>query len=408
VPKETTRTGVDAPMMRAHNAHALLNLIWSEQQISRAELARRAGMSPSTVSVIVADLAASGLVRDIGAGASRGGRRPVLVGFCDDAYSIVGVEIGATHVTVALTNLRGKVTAFREQRHDVRENPGGTITLVRALIDEVMRAQRVARRRLLGIGVAVPSPVHPDHPGEMSALLMPAWRGVDLHASLADAFGVPVFIDNDANLGAVAELWWGAGARGEDLTYIKIGTGVGSGHIIDGRLYRGAGGIAGEIGHLAIDPSGPECVCGLHGCLATLIGSPALRERARIAWGLEETPPLAELITRARTGEPIAREIVDQAGGHLGTAVAGLLNLLNPAVVVLGGELTSLGELLLEPLRAEIRARALAASIADTRIVASELGARAIAIGGATRVLEAALADPQLFPKQASAAGGAA
>lgn len=407
---DTAPTVVDAPAMRARNANMVLNLIWREQQISRADLARRTGMSPSTVSAIVGELTASGLVREMGAGVSRGGRRPVLVGFCDDAYAIVGVEIGATHVGVALTDLRGKVAAFREVRFAVRDDPAGTLAQVRELIDEVVRARRVGKRRLVGIGVAVPSPVHPDTPGQLSPLLMPAWRGVDIRQFLTEAYGVPVLIDNDANLGAVAEQWWGAGARGEDLTYIKIGTGVGSGHIIRGALYRGAGGIAGEIGHLAIDPSGPPCVCGLRGCLVMLIGAPALRERAQQAWGLDAPPSIAEIVTRARRGDDSARAIVDDAGSYLGIAVAGLLNLLNPGVVVLGGEITSLGELLLEPLRASVRARALAASIADTRIVTSELGARAIAVGAATQVLEAALANPQLFPAQAAAGatGGAA
>ncbi len=403
-----SNTVVDASTMRARNSNMLLNLIWHEHQISRADLARRTGMSPSTVSAIVGDLTSSGLVRDIGAGASRGGRRPVLLGFCDDAYAIVGVEIGATHVSVALTNLRGKVIAFRESRMAVREDPQGTLACVRALIDECLDAQRVSRRRVVGIGVAVPSPVRPDEPGRMSELLMPGWRGVDLHAALSDAYGLPVFIDNDANLGAVAEQWWGAGSRGEDLTYIKVGTGVGSGHIIRGSLYRGAGGTAGEIGHLAIDSSGPQCVCGLRGCLTTLIGSPALRERAREHWQLVEPPTIGDIVTRARRGDPGAREIVDDVGAHLGTAVAGLLNLLNPAVVVLGGEITSLGELLLEPLRASIRARALSTSVAETRILTSDLGVRAIAIGAATAVLEEALSNPQLFPNDAAVAGGAA
>jgi predicted NBD/HSP70 family sugar kinase len=402
-------TVLDPPAMRARNRTLLLERIWREQRISRADLARVTGMSPSTVSAIVAELTASALVRETGAGVSRGGRPPVLVGFCDDAYAIVGVELGASHITVVLSDLRGKVAAARELRHPVREDPAGTMTHTVALIEEALRAGRISRRRILGIGVAVPSPVHPDAPGQLSPLLVPKWRGIDLRAPLEAAFDVPVMVDNDANLGALAEQWWGAGVRGDDLAYIKIGTGVGSGHIIRGQLYRGAGGIAGEIGHLAIDPAGPECVCGLRGCLVTLIGAPALRLQAQQAWSLAEPPALAAIVTAARRADPTARQLVDRVGTTLGIAVAGLLNLLNPGVVVLGGEIASLGELLLEPLRATVRARALAASIADTRIVTSELGSRAIAVGAATQVLQAALADPSQFPTAASTyAGGAA
>jgi predicted NBD/HSP70 family sugar kinase len=178
-----------------------------------------------------------------------------------------------------------------------------------------------------------------------------------------------------------------------------VATGIGSGHIIRGALYRGAGGTAGEIGHIAIDPNGPQCVCGLRGCLATLIGADALRAKAKKLWGKRKAPPtIADIVGGARAGDPVARQLVDEVGQVLGIAVAGVLNLLNPAVVVLGGEITGVGELLLEPLRASIRARALSMSVAETRIVASRLGERSIAVGAATLVLEAALADRTLFP----------
>jgi predicted NBD/HSP70 family sugar kinase len=245
----------------------------------------------------------------------------------------------------------------------------------------------------------VPSPVHPDRPGALSPLILPAWRDFDVQQYLVDAFDLPVFVDNDANLGALAERFWGAGAGGEDLAYIKVATGIGSGHIINGALYRGAGGTAGEIGHIAIDPNGPQCVCGLRGCLATLVGADALLARARKLWGKRKrNPTVADIIDGARAGDPVAKEIVDEVGHYLGIVVAGLLNLLNPAVVVLGGEITSVGDLLLDPLRVSIRARALSTSVAETRIVSSRLGERSIAVGGATLVLEAALADRTLFP----------
>ncbi|HTJ41718.1 MAG TPA: ROK family transcriptional regulator [Kofleriaceae bacterium] len=395
----------DAAGMRAQNSQLVLQLIWRERQITRADVARRTGLSPSTVSAIVDELARAGLVRDIGSGESRGGRRPVLVGFRDDACSLVGVEVGATHVSAVLTDLRGNVRAFREQRHSVRIDPDGTLVLAQWLINAVLDAERVARKRVVGIGVAVPSPVHPQRPGKLSPVIMPAWRDHDVQRELADAFELPVFVDNDANLGALSERFWGAGAAGEDLAFIKIATGIGSGHIIRGELYRGSGGTAGEIGHIAIDPNGPPCVCGLRGCLATFIGAEALLERARKKWGpRKKKPAIADIVVGARDGDPVARELIDEAGTYLGIAVAGLLNLLNPAVVVLGGEITGVGDLLLDPLRASIRSRALSTSVAETRIVSSRLGERSIAVGAATMVLEAALADRSLFPAKGARA----
>jgi predicted NBD/HSP70 family sugar kinase len=389
----------DAAGMRTQNSTLVLRLIWRERQISRADIARHTGLSPSTVSAIVAELERAGLVREIGAGASRGGRRPVLVGFRDDAFVLVGVELGATHVSAVLTDLRGHVRAFRDTHVAVRDDPKGAMAMARALIDECLASERVSKKRVVGIGVAVPSPVHPERPGKLSALIMPAWREYDVQEILAGAFGVPVFVDNDANLGALSERFWGAGAGGEDLAFIKVATGIGSGHIINGALYRGSGGTAGEIGHIAIDPNGPPCVCGSRGCLATLIGAEALLARARARWGKKKkNPTVADIVVGARSGDPVARELVEEVGRSLGVVVAGLLNLLNPAVVVLGGEITSVGDLLLDPLRASIRARALSTSVAETQIVASRLGARSIAVGAATLVLDSALADRSLFP----------
>jgi predicted NBD/HSP70 family sugar kinase len=401
----STLPTADAAGMRTQNSTLLLNLIWRERQISRADIARKTGLSPSTVSAIVGELDRAGLVREIGAGASRGGRRPVLVGFRDDAYALVGVEIGATHVSAVLTDLRGNVRAFRDSHVAVREDPDGALAKARELIDECLTSERVSRKRVVGIGVAVPSPVHPERPGKLSPVILPAWRDHDVQETLAEAYGLPVFVDNDANLGALSERFWGAGAGGEDLAFIKVATGIGSGHIINGDLYRGSGGTAGEIGHIAIDPNGPQCVCGLRGCLATFIGADALLARAGKAWGKrKKKPTVADIVAGARDGDPVARELVDEVGHYLGIAVAGLLNLLNPAVVVLGGEITSVGDLLLDPLRATIRSRALSTSVAETRIVSSRLGERSIAVGAATLVLATALADRSVFPSHGASA----
>jgi predicted NBD/HSP70 family sugar kinase len=395
----------DAAGMRTQNSTLVLRLLWRERQISRADIARLTGLSPSTVSAIVTELEEAGLVREIGAGTSRGGRRPVLVGFRDDAYALVGVELGATHVSAVLTDLRGNVRAFRDTHVAVREDPKAALATARSLIDAVLTSERVSRKRVVGIGVAVPSPVHPERPGKLSTLILPSWADYDVQQTLADAFDLPVFVDNDANLGALSERFWGAGAGGEDLAFIKVATGIGSGHIINGALYRGSGGTAGEIGHIAIDPNGPPCVCGSRGCLGTIIGSEPLLARARVLWGKKKkNPTVNDIVTGARSGDPVARTLVDEVGHSLGIVVAGVLNLLNPSIVVLGGEITSVGDLLLDPLRASIRARAMSTSLAETQIVASRLGARSIAVGAATLVLDAALADRSLFPAHGASA----
>jgi glucokinase-like ROK family protein len=389
--------------------NSVLQLLWEKGRISRAEISRRAGLSRSTVSEIIGTLLPTGLVAEVGAGPSSGGRRPIVLEFQDDACFILGAELGATHVAVALTDLRGRVLRWEHRSHPVRTDPAGSRELLAALCEECSDGERKTDRPLLGIGVAVPSPVDPGRSNWLSELVLPEWKGSLGLQELGRRFGVPLLVDNDANLGALAEHWWGAGYGVDDFAYVKVATGVGSGHVIGGEIYRGATGVAGEIGHLAIDPHGKPCICGLRGCLATLVGAPALEARARELRALHPGSALARgdlgifaIETAALAGDPLALQVVEEAAGHLGIAVAGMLNLMNPSMVVVGGGLARLGELLLEPLRETVRKRTLVSSVAASELRTSKLGEQATAIGAATLVLKAALTDQRLFPMVAA------
>jgi predicted NBD/HSP70 family sugar kinase len=386
------------------SAGGVLELIWRERRISRAEIARRTGLSRSTVSEIVEDLLKTGLVSEIGDGPSEGGRRPVVLQFQDDAYGILGIDVGAAHVAAALIDLRGQVLAWEYRPHPVRSDPQGTQSIMLELSEACLKRWKLGTERLAGVGVAVPSPVDPRYPDRVSDVVMPDWQGVAVGAPLRERFRVPVFVDNDANLGALAERWWGAGRDVDDFAYVKVATGVGAGLIIGKQIYRGATGVAGEIGHLSIDPKGEPCVCGLRGCVATRLGSLALIARAT---ALREEHPQTVLAGKELTitaiedaalaGDALALQVVDEAAEYLGIAIAGMLNLINPGRVIVGGGLARLGELLLSRLRRAISSRTLLASIAPTEIVTSELGPRTVALGAATLVLQNALADLRHF-----------
>jgi predicted NBD/HSP70 family sugar kinase len=387
------------------NLSEVLQLIWRQRQISRADIARQKGLSRSTVSLIVDELLELGLVQEVGVGESRGGRRPIVVEFEDDAAVILGVDLGATHAAVTLTNLRGAVLAWEHRKHPVRDDPPGALALVNALAERCLESWGGSRSLLLGAGMAVPSPVDPERPDQLNEVLAPSWKGVAVGQPLRRRFKVPVLVDNDANLGALAERWWGAGRDVDNFAYVKLATGIGAGFFIDGRIYRGASGIAGEIGHISIDPNGERCGCGLRGCLVTVVGAQALLRRAREL--LQEKPHsvlagrdfgITILEDAALGGDALALQVVREAAGNLGVAVAGLLNLLNPTLVVMGGGLARLGDVLLEPLRRTVRTHTLATSVEVSRIVSSELGARAIAVGAATLLLQRALLDPRHFP----------
>ncbi|MBN1826998.1 MAG: ROK family transcriptional regulator [Candidatus Eisenbacteria bacterium] len=400
--KGIRRTEPDRPRPLAD---AVLRLIWREQRISRAEIARRAALSRSTASEIVGEILPTGLVAEGGVGESRGGRRPIVLEFQDESCVIIGVEMGANHVAAALTDLRGNVLAWESRDHPVRTDPAGSRALIADLVAACLASEPHGGKPLVGIGVAVPSPIDPSRPDALSKVVLPDWDGRLGLEELQERYGVPLLVDNDANLGALAEHWWGAGRGVDDFAYIKVATGIGSGHVIGGEIYRGATGVAGEIGHLAIDPHGERCICGLRGCLATLVGGPALVARAAALRPEYPESPLSSnrptvrgIEDGALAGDPLALRIVREAAEHLGIAVAGLINVMNPSLVVIAGDLARVGEPLLEPLREMIKTRTLISSVAAAEIRASELGPRSVAVGAATLVLKTALSDSRLFP----------
>ncbi len=373
--------------------------------MSRAALARTIGLAPSTVSGIVQDLLEQGLVVISHVARSRGGRPPVVLRFATDHYGFLGVDIGASHVRVALMDADGCIVRSDGMSYPVEDDPSGTLELVQRLLAVSTEHSLSEGRSVVGVGVSVPSPLDPINPDQLSARILPAWGGVPVFSRIEASCRVPVWIDNDANLGALAEHWWGAGRGTDTMAYIKVATGVGAGLIIGGQVFHGSAGIAGEIGHTAIDPRGPLCRCGLNGCLEAMIGAGSLtREvRARLEDGASSMlarvePGPAEIATAARAQDTLALEVLAQAGRYLGTAVANLVNLLNPARVIVGGSLPVLAaEHLLDPMRESVARRTLGRSFEATKVVVSELGEDAVVLGAATQVLASALDTPSLF-----------
>jgi predicted NBD/HSP70 family sugar kinase len=402
---------LDATRVRATHRQLVTRLLWREGRLSRAAIARETGLSRSTVSGIASDLLAAGLISERGAGSSRGGRRPIVLGFDYDARFVVGVDVGATHISVALTDLNATVYAWRSQRHGVRKDPAGTIALVQRLIQDVLREEAVATERCIGVGLAVPSPVHDGN--QLSSRLMPAWEQHDLVAELEAGQPFPVLVDNDANLGALSEQRFGAARGRSNVAYIKLATGIGLGLVINGEVYRGAKGLAGEISHTSLDAQGPECICGQRGCLVLLAGSEALIERAlerakdtpRSRLYCRDELSTHELVEAALIGDGPAHETIQQAGAVLGVGLANLINVIDPGMVVLGGDLTRAGRILLDPIREAVAARTRWTNATPTEIVSAQLGDRDIALGAASMVIDRALANDDLMAREAPTSG---
>lgn len=258
--------------------------------ISRAELARQAALAPSTVSAVVSELQAEGLVVDADVAAAEParsvpGRPPQLIALHRRAGVALGIDVGHRHVHVAVADLSHRVIAERYERLEAEPPAADAISLVVELTGQALRKADVHESEILGVGMGLPGPIHRPSGLFADADIMPGWAGVRATEAMAEALGRPVELENDANLGALSEWMWGAGRGADDLVFLKTATGIGAGFIVDGRPYTGVSGSAGEIGHTVLDPRGPICRCGNRGCLETIASSTAIVAALRETYG---------------------------------------------------------------------------------------------------------------------------
>jgi predicted NBD/HSP70 family sugar kinase len=353
---------------------------------SRADLARRTALAPSTVSAVISELQAEQLVVE-DEPRSRGamGRPAVLVALHRTAGVAVGLDFGKRHLRVAVADLAHVVLAERHAQLGADLPATEAIALASRLVDEVLEEAGARSAEIVGVGMGLPGPVHRPS-GELGdSTILPGWVGVRAAEAMTEALGHPVEVENDASLGALSEWMWGAGRGADDMAYLKLATGIGAGLIVRGRPYGGSGGTAGEIGHTVIDPGGPICRCGNRGCLETLAGSAAVLASLRDAF--DAPAALSDVIAFAHEGHAGARRAISDAGAHIGAAVATLCNLLNPQCVIVGGDLAAAGPLVLEPLEGALRRGAVRSAAEDVSVLEGELGERAEVLGAVALVL---------------------
>lgn len=346
---------------------ALREVAATEVAYTQAELARATGLAPATVSNIVRDLAEAGLV-DTEAGS---GRRGSAVRMSLGAGVVAGVDFGHRHLAVAIGDLTGRPIA--EERCAIDPDLGHEEALTLAV--RMVRGLLPNKGALRQVGLGLAGPVTDGV--IQSAAILPGWRGVDAGAAAAEAFGIQVQVENDANLGALAEHRVGVARGLHSSVFVKISSGVGAGIVIDNKLFRGAAGSAGEVGHLTVEEQGPLCRCGSRGCLETYTSVEAVQ--ALIA-GQMPGATLDQIIAAAAAGDVSAQRAFEDAGLHLGRGLAAVVNLLNPSVIVLGGDMARAGDLILDSVRMGLRRHGLD-PVAQTPVTASELGERASLLG---------------------------
>jgi predicted NBD/HSP70 family sugar kinase len=365
--------------LRQSNRERLLHLLRAQGAMTQAQLARASGLSPATVSSIARELRDEGWLQDVGTG----GKRTAL-SLSRTAGVAVGIDFDHSHVRVAIADLAHKVLAEASEPLDVDHEAEEGIGLAGKMVRELLHDVGVSEARVTGVGMGLPGPLRRDSGEIGDSAILPGWIGAKPEAMMSEELGLAVRVENDANLGALAEIVWGAGRGCSELLYVKVASGVGAGLVLNGRLYGGHAGTAGEIGHVTVDESGPVCRCGNRGCLEVYAGADAVLEPLRRRHGARIT--LRQVIALAQEGDLGCQRVIADAGRSLGLAIAGTCNLLAPERVIVGGELAAAGEILLEPLRT-IAQRSAIASLRATPVLQGVLGDRAEMLGAVALVL---------------------
>ncbi|GEP36922.1 transcriptional regulator [Nocardioides psychrotolerans] len=349
--------------------------------LSRADLTRATGLSRTTVSSLVTELIASGQVietTDRGRPHKGGsGRPPLLVALATPGGSVVGVDVGHHHVRVAVADRTGDVLAEETAAVDVDSHGAHTLDRAASMVRAALTRAGLGRDDALAVGMCVPAPLHRAS-AQIRTGILPGWQGLCPGEELHRRLGLPVFVDNDANLGALAEVGRGAAQGVADLVYVKVASGLGAGIVLGGRLHRGATGIAGELGHVQVGEDGPVCRCGNRGCLETLVSASRLVQVLQPAH--DEPLDMARVLGLDADGDPGVRRVLGDAGRTIGRALADLCNSLNPEMVLLGGSLGASPSVALG-IREALDRYAQPETAAAVRVAAGSLGDRAEIVG---------------------------
>ncbi|MEV6521208.1 ROK family protein [Longispora sp. NPDC051575] len=383
--------------------YRLLRRLRDEGPVSRAELAARLDVPRSRLAGELETLHDDGLIREAGLAASRGGRRSPLIELAPD-LRLAAVDLGATSLDVAITNGMLEPVASYSEAVDIREGPR---TLLRR-VNELLAKARAdgAYDRLLAIGIGIPGPVSYRDGVPIAPPIMPGWDHYPIREQLGRDHGCPVAVDNDVNIMAIGERHGGVSRSVDTVLFVKIGTGIGCGIHIDGKVFRGPDGCAGDIGHIQVDPDGLPCSCGNIGCLEAHFGGSALTRDALAAARDDSSPALAARLAEAGTvtpldvaegaaaGDLVCIALVRDGGHRLGVVLAGLVSFINPSMIVIGGGLAGLGHILLAELRSVVYRRSLPMATGNLPVVLSELGSSAGVIGAAVLASDLAYGQP--------------
>jgi predicted NBD/HSP70 family sugar kinase len=375
--------------LRQMNRLRVIEMLYRQPGSSRTDLARWTGLSRATVSTLVEELGHAGVVEEHEAAVAPGprptGRPPVLLSLVPGAAYAVGLDFGHQHIRVAVCDLSGELVAEDWSPAEVDHAPTESLDLAHELVRASLRGAGIEQERLLGVGMGLAAPIDKATGDIATEGILPGWHGIRPADEMQARLGVPVELENDANVGALGEKVFGAARGVDDLIYVRVSAGIGAGLILGGRLYRGFGGVAGEMGHVLADPAGPICRCGNRGCLETIASPVAVAALLERSTG--KPVSAARLLELVEADDRGAGRAVADAGEAVGRALSMLVNVLNPELVVVGGDLAPAGAVLLDPIRAAIERHGVAPAAGAVRVTAGTLGDRAEVLGAAGLIL---------------------
>ena len=365
------------------------------RQLSRTELARVMGYSRASMTSFVNNLIEADIIREVGQGASQGGRRPLILEVNGDYGYIVGYDIGAIRIDLALANFRGDILEHCAEPADVRNAAEVILGRCAEIVKQMLEKQGGTSEQVAAVGIGVPGPVEFAKGLLIAPPLMPTWENFPIKKFVAQTFpNATVVVDNDVNIMAIGEAHAGKRNGLKNFIWVKIGTGIGSGIIANGEIYRGANGVAGNIGHIEADHKGPVCRCGNQGCIEAMAAGPAIAVRGKEAADAGSSQFLTKRLEEnngvlspmdvgdaAASGDITAIEIIRDSGWLIGSVLAGLVEFFNPEVIYIGGRVSKIGFTFLSSIRQAILQRANPLSTRDLHVEYSELGDMAGVVG---------------------------
>ena len=388
----------------------LLQAIFWSAGVSRYRLAARLGYSRSKANTLVSGLLEQGVLGETGLQDSSGGRRPETLKLSPGLGVVLGVDLGATSLDVAVMRPDLGILAHHAEPADVRAGPAVVLARVRNLLRQLLEDCGAGAEQVIGIGMGVPGPVDFASGQLVNPPLMPDWDSFSIRDFLGEDYAAPLYVDNDVNLMALGELW--RLQRGlSNFLVIKVGTGIGCGIVCHGEVYRGANGSAGDVGHICVDRSGPRCHCGNFGCVEAMAAGPAIArmgleaaqagQSAQLAQALELRGRLTteDVAQASHGGDAAANAILQRSGNLIGQMLASVVNFFNPSHVFIGGGITSIGPQFLASVRQSVYQRSLALSTRHLEIQYAPLGARGGLVGAGVLAMQQTLRrQPQRQP----------